>query len=90
MLNEIETPEGEDTDLSEALEGNSSEKASEFLLTRSPPSKWTLKNSVLKKTIELFTGCSNQALYDVCQHYGNVTGAKLRNCNDSVRGVFLN
>jgi hypothetical protein len=46
VQNEIETTEGEDMDLSEALEGNSSEKTSEFL----PPKKKRLNCSHVAQT----------------------------------------
>lgn len=88
MQNEIEATEGEDTDLSETLEGNSFEKTS-----GSPPvspKKKDTEEQRLEKAFELFTGCSNQALNDVCQFYGNMTAAKLRNCNDSVHCAFQN
>ena len=79
--------------MSEVLEGNSSEKTSEFLPPpppRCPPKKKDTEEQRLEKAFELFAGCSNQALNDVCQIYGNMTAAKLRNRNDSVRSAFQN
>jgi hypothetical protein len=52
VQNEIETTEGENMDLSEALGGKSSEGTSEFLpLPRIRQNKRTRRNNVLKKRL---------------------------------------
>jgi hypothetical protein len=51
----------------------------------------------LEKAFELLTACSNQAINDECQHFGNMITAKLRHYNDTVQcaipnevmGIFL-
>jgi len=65
VQNEIERPEGEDAVLSEALEEN-------HLRIRvnscppQPPKKMDTEEQRLEKKNELFTGCSNKALNDMC------------------------
>ena len=38
-----------------------------------------MEDQGLEKAFELLTACSNQAMNDECQHFGNVIATKLRN-----------
>jgi hypothetical protein len=55
-----------------------------------PPKKMDTEEQRLEKVFELFTGFSNQALNDVCQRFGNMTAARLRNCNGTVSCALQN
>jgi len=77
-------------DQPEAKEGNSSENASESLPPQPPRKKKKTEYQRLEKAFELLTACSNQTMNDECQHFGNMIAAKLRNYNDTIRGVIQN
>jgi hypothetical protein len=85
IRNEGETPEAVNTDQLQAKEGNSSENASETLPPQPPSKKKKTEDQRLERAFELLTACSNQALNDNCQHFGNMIAAKLRNYDDTVR-----
>jgi hypothetical protein len=42
------------------------------------------------RAFELLTACSNQALNDDCQHFGDVIAVKLRNYNDMLSCAIQN
>jgi hypothetical protein len=62
---------------SEAKEGNSSENVSESLPPQPPRNKKKTEDQRHEKTFELLIACSNQTMNDECQHFGNMTSAKL-------------
>jgi len=70
-------------DQSKAKEGKSSENASESLPPQPPRKKKKTEDQRLEKAFEL-TACSNQTTNDVCQHFGNMVAAKLRNYNEMI------
>ena len=90
MHNEGETPDGGDLDQSKAKAGKSSENVSESLPPQPPRKKKDTEYQRLKKAFVLLTACSNQAMDDEYQHFGNIAAAKLRNYNDTVRYVIQN
>ena len=90
MHNEGETPELGDMDQSEAIEGNSSENASESLPPQPPRKKKKTEDQRLEKAFELLTACSNQTMKDECQNFGTMIVAKLRNYNYMIRCVIQN
>jgi len=56
-----------------------------------------MEDQRFEKAFELLTACSNQAINDECQHFGNMTAAKLRNYDmvrcviqNEIMGIFLN
>jgi hypothetical protein len=70
--NEGETTECGDTDQSETKEGNSPEKANESLPPQPPRKKKKTEDQRLERAFELSTVCSNQAMNDEDQHFGNI------------------
>ena len=63
---------------------------SESLPPQPPRKKKDTEYQRLKKAFVLLTACSNQAMDDEYQHFGNIAAAKLRNYNDTVRYVIQN
>jgi hypothetical protein len=72
-------------DQSQVKEGNASENASESVPPQPPKKKMKTEDKRLDRAFELLTACSNQALDDDCQHFGDVIAVKLRNYNDTLR-----
>jgi hypothetical protein len=77
-------------DRSAAKWGSSSENASESLPLQPLRKKKKTEDQRLEKAFELLTACSNQAMNDECQHFGNMIVPKLRNYNDTIRCVVQN
>jgi len=75
---------------SKAKEGKSSENASESLPPQPPIKKKKTEDQRVEKAFELLTVRSNQTMKEECQHFGNMTAAKLRNFNETVRCVIQN
>lgn len=48
------------------------------------------EDQCLEKLFELLTTCSNQAINDGCQHFGNMIAEKLKNYNETVGCVIQN
>jgi hypothetical protein len=61
------------------------ENGSEFLPPQPPRKKKETEDKRLERMFEILTACSDQALNDDCQHFGNMISAKLRNFNDMVQ-----
>ena len=77
-------------DQSKAKAGKSFENASESLPPQPTRKKKKTEDQRLEKAFELLTACSNQAMNDECQHFGNMIVAKLSNYNETVRCVIQN